>query len=192
MALVIGLVGEIGSGKGTSADMLAGFAREAGKSFIKMRFSDVLRETLTLWRLPHTRENLQALPTVMNRTFGEGTLTQAVKKRIEDAREDIIVLDGVRWGTDAELIRSCPAHLLLYITAEADLRFERTKERGENFKESDMTFEKFREAEQARTEIEIATIGASADVCIKNDGAKEKFAKALRTVWEQRIAPRLL
>ena len=42
MPLVIGLVGEMGSDKGASADMLVSFGKEAETSLVKMRFSDVL------------------------------------------------------------------------------------------------------------------------------------------------------
>jgi dephospho-CoA kinase len=50
--IVLGLVGEKGSGKQTFSDFLKKAAK--GKKIAHMRFSDILRETLELWSLELT------------------------------------------------------------------------------------------------------------------------------------------
>lgn len=171
MKLVIGIVGEIGSGKGT----FAAFVTEVlgPRRAARVRFSDVLRDTLTLWNLPHSREHLQALPVAMSTAFGADALTRAVQKRIEDQRADVILIDGVRWPSDVSLIRSFPRNLLVYITAEPQVRYERLKARNENAGEAAATFERFLTEGRAENERYIPRLGATADVRIVNAGSRD-------------------
>src|SRR5688572_17025142 len=106
MKIVIGLVGEKGSGKETFGNFLMEAAK--GKKVKRIRFSDLLNFTLKLWDLPQTRENLQNLAVLMDTNFGTGTLTGAVSKQIQDLEADIVILDGVRWETDEYLVRGFP------------------------------------------------------------------------------------
>src|SRR4051812_31081631 len=112
MKLVIGIVGEKGSGKETFATFLKEIIPD--KVIFHARSSDILAETLQIWDLVSTRHNLQQLAIVLDQGFGKGTLTHAVAKRIKDSNADIVVFDGVRWFSDAEMIRSFPENILVY------------------------------------------------------------------------------
>lgn len=173
MKIIIGLVGEKGSGKETFVQVL----REclSNVSINHVRTSDILKETLALWDLPITRRNLQDLAIVMDGGYGLGTLTRAMKARIEKDSSDIVIFDAVRWQSDAEMVRSFPKHFLVYITADIKTRYERTKARKEKQGESSASYEQFVEEEQIATELDIPKIGATAEAKILNNAGLTEY-----------------
>lgn len=169
--IVIGLVGEKGSGKETVGDIIINLM--PSKKIVRVRSSDILRETLTEWGLPLTRHNQQHLAIVMDQGFGLGTLSGAVKKRITTIDADVVLFDGIRWESDAELLKTFPYNFLIYVTAPADIRYERAKLRKEKVGEESATFEQFMKEEQVHTELAIPMIGATADAMVHNTGTQE-------------------
>lgn len=187
MPFVIGLVGEKGSGKGTFVEM---FQTVAAPTVVAgVRFSDVLRDTLTLWDVPETRAHLQDLAAIMVHQYGPDTLAHAVEERIRCTHADIVILDGIRWEADAMLLERFPAHLLVYITADPQARFDRLRARGENVGDAHATFEQFMGEERAVTEITIPRIGARADVCIVNNGTLAEYRAYVVAVCAQATVP---
>jgi dephospho-CoA kinase len=180
--LIIGLIGEKGSGKETVGNFILELV--GTKKAVRIRFSDILAETLTLWNLPLNRNNLQYMAIIMNQQFGAGTLTEAMRNRMKTIKADVIIIDGLRWETDIELLRSFPNNKLIYVTADEQTRYERIKARKEKIGEGSVTFDKFREEELMKNEILIPSLGKEADVTIVNDSDLEKLRakveKALR------------
>lgn len=172
--IIIGLVGEKGSGKETFGNFLIELAK--GKKVERVRFSDILYETLRSWSIDTTRFNLQHLAVVMDKGYGEGTLTNAIFQRIQNLRSDIVILDGVRWSTDEKLIRSFDKNFLIYITAKTDLRFERLQKRQEK-KDEAKTYAQFMSEEKAPNEVLIPKIGKRADLRVENNGTFEDLKK---------------
>lgn len=179
--LVIGLVGEKGGGKGTFAEMLAA-ETPRGVRCVRVRFSDLLRETLNQWALPITRQNLQNLSKVMVQTYGADTLAHATAQRIQRTDADIVVVDGVRWEEDRKLIRSFPHNILVYVTARPEVRYARIRGRGENTDDAHAGFTQFMVEEQAVAEIDIPRIGGTADIHIVNEGTVEECRAQAREV----------
>lgn len=173
---IIGLVGEKGSGKDTFAKYLQEIS---DKTVAHIRFSDLLKQTLKLWDLPITRANLQKLAQVLE-DFGTGTVAHGLEKQIQNTKADIIILDGIRWKPDVKLLKKFPKHLLVYITADPKLRFERLKSRGEKDGEAEMSFEQFSEEEKAPNELLIPEIGSGADYKIENNSSIENFEKEVK------------
>lgn len=180
MKIIIGLVGEKGGGKETFGDILIKLL--PNKRIARVRFSDLLAETLLLWSIPNTRENLQDLAIAMDKQFGEGTLTRAVQERIKKLSADIILLDGVRWMSDAELIRSFPKNYLIYITAPFKLRFERLKKRKQKSDEVTLTFKQFLYEENRKTELDIPKIAKKADFKIENNSTLLEFRGKIKSL----------
>jgi dephospho-CoA kinase len=178
--LVIGLVGEKGSGKETFGNLLQELL--PGKNIKRVRSSDVLVETLAIWGLEKTRENLQNLAIWMDETFGAGTLSKVVYQRIQDLEADIVIFDGVRWATDVEIINKFPDHRLIYITAPVQTRFDRLKKRQEKAYEETTSFEQFMSEEKKKNELLIPEIGGKADFRIENDGNMETFMKKIEDI----------
>jgi dephospho-CoA kinase len=178
--LVIGLVGEKGSGKETFGNLLQELLPD--KKILRVRSSDVLVETLKLWDLEKTRENLQNLAIWMDEAFGDGTLSNVVYQRIQSLEADIVIFDGVRWETDVEMLNRFANHLLIYITAPLQNRFERLKKRQEKAFEETTSFEQFLFEENKKNELLIPKIGAKADIKIENATTLEVFKEKIKSI----------
>ncbi len=178
--LVIGIVGEKGGGKETVGNILIELL--SPKRVIRVRSSDILRETLIQWDIPLTRHNQQHVAIVMNEGFGLGTLSKAVRKRIDVLDADIVLFDGIRWESDAELLHAFTHHKLIYVTADAKTRYERSVRRNEKADESSVTFQQFMQEELARTETNIPTIGKTADYTIINEQGPGELKEEIRKI----------
>lgn len=178
--LIIGLVGEKGSGKETFGNLLMEIAKS--KKIKRIRFSDVLNYTLKLWDLDLTRENLQNLAIAMDGAYGAGTLSQAIAKQIKDSEADIVILDGIRWKSDVDLLRTFSGNILVYITADLDIRYYRLKLRQEK-KDEAKTYEQFMKEEQAQNELLIPQIGSKSDYKITNNGSLEELRQKVEEFY---------
>lgn len=178
MKTVIGVAGKIGSGKGTFVKILKELIPQA--VIKQVRSGEILAETLDLWNIPTTRENLQNLFAMMDKTFGTGALSRAMGLRIEKTSEDIVIFDGVRRETDFRAIRQFKNNILVYIVANPALRFQRIKERNEKVGESEITFEQFLKQDEAESEREIYSIGNRANFRINNNDSLENFREEVK------------
>ena len=181
MKIVIGLVGEKGSGKETFVKLLKEVSPKL--SISHTRFSDILNETLRAWDIPTNRENLQKLAVIMKDGFGVNTLSHAVYQRIGNEKSQVIILDGVRWETDVKLIKNFSNNILIYITSDLMIRFERLKTRQEKSSEENTTFEQFMKEEKAENELLIPKIGQSADVTIINNTSLDDFRSKVASFY---------
>lgn len=186
MRILIGLVGEKGSGKGTFAKVFTEYA--GGATVERVGFSDFLKKGLTLWSLPDTRANLQKLAIAMNEAYGPDTLANAVRPSLAKHAADIVILDGVRLEADVRLVRSFPKNFLVYITADPHVRYERTRLRKEKEGEASATFEEFIAQEQVRTETLIPSIGKQADFSIVNNGGLGEFRHQIKNFFDAYVA----
>ncbi|TSC62330.1 MAG: Uncharacterized protein G01um101448_1059 [Parcubacteria group bacterium Gr01-1014_48] len=180
--VIIGVVGKKLSGKGT----FGMFLRETcvGKHVVLMGFSDILRDTLRDWDIPETRHNLQRLAIFMNHEFGEGTLARAVKRRLVRIDADIVVIDGVRWLSDRDMLRKIRGCMMVYVTANISYRFDR-RLAGQKTGEASVSREQFLIEEQAEPEQYIEEIGMSADATIENNGTPEEFRTKVQKFCEK-------
>ncbi len=173
MKILIGLVGEKGSGKETFVNVLRECLPDTTISHF--RTADILKQTLNIWHLPTTRRNLQDLAIVMDQHYGLGTLTRALAANIAKDENEIVIFDAVRWDTDVEMVRGFAKNYLIYITADVETRYFRTKARKEKEGEASTSYEQFMEEEKVGTELQIPKIGATADVKILNTGQLTEF-----------------
>lgn len=181
--IVIGLVGEKCGGKGTSIPLLKKLLPNTTISH--HRFSDPHTETLKAWRLATTRENYQKLTPMMRQTYGAGVLANAIKHRAQDDPAPIVVLDGVRWWEDVEMLKGLSQSRLIYITADAQTRYERSRLRKEKAGEGETSLEQFLIEEEAETEKDIPAIGKTADTMIENNGTIPEFEEKIKEAVEK-------
>lgn len=189
MKIVIGLVGQKGSGKGTFTATLKELAQNI--SAVQMRFRDIISDILEILGLPQTRGNMQKLPVLLIQGFGEGTITNAMKLRLGKVPMDIVVLDGIRTETDAQMLKNLPdtKNILVYVTTDAEIRFKRMKERGEKVGEKTATWEQFLREEEAEIEKQIPVIGAAADYKITNNGSLLEYKNEIEAFYQKFIQP---
>ncbi|MFH1789187.1 MAG: AAA family ATPase [Candidatus Altiarchaeota archaeon] len=169
MTFVVGLAGRIASGKGEVSRHLA----EKHRASI-FRFSDILRDVLEVLGLSNTRENLQELGAGLRASFGENVLTEAMKARIGKSTSKLVIVDGIRYKKEAELVRSFKENIIIFVDAPLKQRYKRAVKRGTRG-EAGMTLEKFRESEEKDTEKNLDEIKALADEVIENTSSVEKL-----------------
>jgi len=161
--IIIGLLGESGSGKDTVANYLQ---EKYGATL--MRFADPIKETLNIYFEKSSREDQQWLALEFRQRFGNDILSKAIKKKI-DHTEGLIVINGIRFWEDHEFVESFNPGKTIYVTADQKTRWERTKHRNEK-SDDNVSFEKFQEVENGmETEKHIPEIGKKADFTIWNE-----------------------
>jgi pantothenate kinase len=190
MKLVIGIVGTPLAGKETCANLFEKLLVEDGYSVSRHTFSEILRETLDLWDIPHGRDNEQKMAIIMNAEtgFSDGALSRAMRRRLMEDTADVTILDGVRWLGDERMIRSLAdvgvKTIIIYISADPKVRYTRLLARN-RAGESATTWEKFMQQEQVRTEVDITDIGLRAEIVLENNyDSVENFERDINRVYE--------
>jgi dephospho-CoA kinase len=170
--IVIGLIGEKGSGKGTVSDYLI---EKYGA--IHYGTSKILRRTLEDIHVPATRDNFAKLALVLKEGYGPSVIIDSLIKDMEKNGSDIIIADGIRMHGDVEPFRKKYGKNfhLIYVYADLKLRFKRTINRKEKEGEDKTTLEKFLEEEGRLTEVSIKEIGIQADFKINNNHTQKEL-----------------
>jgi len=165
--IIIGLVGETGSGKDTVAHYL-----KRRYDVQLLRFSLPLKKTLDLFFNKSSKKDQSWLYSVFKERFGEDVLHQGVRRYVEQ-HDGLMCVNGMRMMKDLDFIRSFKNNYVMYVTAEQELRWKRVVGRGEKSddRQSLEDFQKFEST--AETEKNIPAIGAKADFVIKNDGTMD-------------------
>jgi dephospho-CoA kinase len=178
--IVIGLVGETGSGKDTIWEYA-----HTHHGVKHLRFSDALKKTLGLFFEHPSKEDQMWLFTVLQERFGDDILHKSIKKYIDESHSRMFCINGVRMPADEEFVRSFPKHVMVYVTAPQKLRWERTVHRGEK-SDDGQPFEEFQKFEAtAPTEKHVPEIGARSEYKIENRGTLEDLHKAFDEVMEK-------
>ncbi len=164
---IIGLVGETGAGK----DAFCKIAKKIDSSILLLRFSQPLSSALGLFFNEIKKEDQQWLVNSLRDRFGEDILMKGVARKIENATEDVIFLNGVRVKEEADFIRSLGG-IIVYITTSPQKRWERIQNRGEKG-DDNVSYEKFLKIDSERPEMQVKEIGKKADKLIDNSGTLE-------------------
>ncbi|MDP1884602.1 MAG: AAA family ATPase [Candidatus Moranbacteria bacterium] len=179
--IIIGLVGEMGSGKDTAADYL-----ENKYGAHLFRFSDPLREALEVF-LPKEevgREDMIWLSNNIRRKYKNGVISDSLRRKFDRVNEGIIVLNGMRIKEDFEFVKSFPNSHVIYVTLDSKARWERIYDRGEKSDDA-VSFEKFQEYEKAETEVQIPEIGKKTDFRLENNGSKDDLRLKISEIMGQ-------
>lgn len=174
--MIIGLVGEKLAGKDTAANYLV---QKSGAEHF--RFADILDSILEELNLPISRENEVALGLGLRKIFGEHVLVKALEKRLRKSWAKLIIVNGIRMD-EMEVVKSWEGAQIIYITAPAQVRFERYQNRREKADDAVMDFEQFVKQDSGPTEVAIPELGKKADFKIENTGNLEDLHKKLDDV----------
>ncbi len=164
--IIIGLVGEIASGKDVTKKYL-----ELNYGASCHRFSSILRDVLGRLYMPITRENMQKISTILRQQFGPDLLAKILTEDVKNDPHEIIVVDGIRRHADITYLKNLPGFILVSIEVEAKTRYERLVKRNENADDSTKTYEQFLADGQKETELEIPAVMASANYKLDNNGS---------------------
>jgi len=179
MKLVIGLAGGIGSGKSIVSEHL-----QKKYNAVEHRFSKIFEDILDRLYLPHSRKYLQKLGKSLRKELGNDVIVNALKKDIEAGKAEIVVVDGIRYENEVEMLRSFKNNVFIFITAPPELRYGRCVARAERG-EAEITYKQFLKNEAAETEKWIAKIEKKADYVIENTGTVEELLERVDNIMEK-------
>lgn len=177
--IILGLVGEIASGKSAMAQ----FLEEEFKSETAS-FSQPLRQILDILSLPQSRENMVWLGVDLRERFGQDVLAKAVFKMIEKSPAEIICLPNIRLEGDVILLKTLPNFYLIRIEADQRTRYDRLTKRDQNTDDAGKTWEEFLADAQLPTEVTIKEVGKQARFVIDNNTCEANLCKQIRRIIE--------
>lgn len=163
--IVIGLVGEMASGK----DAVKKHLNEKYGA-VNCKFSTILRDVLDRLGVEKTRENMQNISTSLRGLYGEDLLAKTIVNDVSKLEGDIVIADGVRRMADIEYLAKLPNFALVKIEVKPEIRYERSKSRNENPGDAGKTFEQFMKDHEAEAEREVKVVMEKAGYSINNDG----------------------
>lgn len=181
MKLVVGLAGKIGSGKTVVSDYL-----HLKYGADQMRFSCILMDILDRLHLPPEREYLQKIGHSLRTSLGEDVIVNAFSEDLKENKSRIIIVDGIRYMNEVEMLRKFENNLLLYIDAPVEIRYNRCVRRGEKG-EGELSFQEFMRAEKRETERHLDEISKIADYSITNTKSIEDLYREIDRMITEKI-----
>ncbi len=172
--IILGFVGELAGGKGTSCKYLI---KKYNASYY--RFSTMLRDILDRLYIEQSRENIQTLSKALRKSFGNDLFSKVLCEDAKKDRRNLIIIDGIRRSPELLYLKKLKNFKLIYVTANLDIRLERIKKRGENSDDTKKTLAQFKRDEKSEVENEIPKIGKTADFIIDNNGSEKELYKQL-------------
>ena len=162
--IILGLVGEIASGKDVTKKYL-----EDNYGASCHRFSTILRDLLGRLYMPITRENMQNISTILRHQFGEELLAKIITEDVKNDPHEIVVVDGIRREADMIYLKTLSSFHLVSIEVNPKIRYERLVKRHENADDATKTYEQFLADGQKETELEIPKVMALSSYKLNNN-----------------------
>lgn len=163
--IIIGLVGEIASGKDTVANYLSKKYKSQTISF-----SASLRDILDRIFIPHTRVNFANLGIKLRELFGNDLLSKVVAQEIKNSKKKLFCLPNIRLSSDIEHLKKEPGFVLVAIETDKKTRYNRLIKRNQNTDDKSKTWTQFQKDAYLPTEIEIKNLMKTAKYTIDNNG----------------------
>lgn len=164
--IVIGLAGEIASGK----DTVAAYLKKKHQSET-ISFSQPLRNILDILFLPQTRENMSWLGTILRKKFGQDLLAKAITEQAENSKKKIVVLPNIRLPQDIIYLKKLPHFILVGINADPKTRYRRLIKRNQNSDDKTKTWKQFLKDARLPTETKIRKLIKKAKIVLDNNGS---------------------
>lgn len=180
--LIIGIAGEMGSGKEAISQYLVEKYKASSHNF-----SQVLTDIAKRLYLPVTRETQTAISGMIRTTFGQDIMAKVMASDSKEDLADIVVVQGIRRNQDMDHLRELPNFKLIYVEADIVLRYGRVKKRGEKENDATMTFEQFKHSHTYETELAIADLKQYAAHVVNNDGTYEQLYKQIDEIVAQHM-----
>ncbi len=187
MKLVIGLAGERYSGKTTFVRILEDLVKP--HTFGQISYEEILRNLLRFVFAKPPQSNFPKFAAELERHYGKGTITTTVRDSMLRASFEVMVFNGLRFNGDAEMIKdNFRSYLLVYVTANLNIRWGRARKLGAREGEDEVTFEQFLADERSYAEASVPEMGASADfVKIVNERSPEDFRRQIAGFYQEYV-----
>ena len=142
---------------------------------VTFRFSDMLRDVLTRLHLETSRANMQTISTLLRQQFGDDLMSKVIAADVAEADAPLIITEGIRRPSDITYLKQVPGFVLVALTADPKVRFERITKRTENPDDATKTWEQFEQEQKQEAEQKIKELMQDADFTIDNDGTKKEL-----------------
>ena len=166
--IIIGLAGQISSGKDTVADYLS-----KKYNSVTVSFSQPLRDILKRLYMPIDREHLSGLAQCIIDKFGTDVLSKTIATEIESSDKQIFVLPNIRREADYLHLKHNSGFVLVGINTDLKKCYERLIKRGQNEDDKKKTWEQFQKDLQLSTEVDIAELVKKSSIKLDNNGSLE-------------------
>jgi dephospho-CoA kinase len=175
MKKVIGILGTIGSGKGTIANFLKNFG------YKKINMGNLVRAEAKKRKIKPTRENLHNLQLKLRKNNPYYFIDKVIAK-IEKSKHKRWVVDGLRNPEDAEKLKKIFKAKIIFVDAPVKLRWERVKKRRRGG-EAKISLKKFIEIEKKENKMfKFNLTKKYADFKIVNDSTKEELYRKVMKI----------
>jgi dephospho-CoA kinase len=178
--IVIGLAGQIASGKDTIADYIV---KKYGG--ISLSYSQSLRDILNRIFQPIDRANLVWLGQTLVDRFGTDILSKVLSKEIELSDKKIFVLSNIRREGDISCFKDWPGFVLIGVETDPKICYERLTKRSQNTDDQIKTWEQFQKDLQLSTEVTIDGLIKKSSIQVNNDGSLEDLYKQVDKIIEE-------
>ncbi len=178
--IIIGIAGEIASGKDTVGQYIA-----EKYDALSLRFSQPLRDTLDRLHLEQNRENMSKLSLYLRKAFGEDSLSKVMLADAANSSKDIVIVDGVRRLPDIIHMETDEHFYFVYVEADSEKRYARLIGRRQNSDDATKTPAQFEKDAKLETELQIRGLKERADFIINNDGRLEELYAQVDKVVEE-------
>ena len=178
--IILGLVGEIASGKDTVAKYL-----KEKHGFQTIKFSTPIRKILDALNLPQSRENMVWVGINVRNRFGENIFGNVIAKECENSTANLIVLPNVRFKPDIAYLKQMNNFYLIHISSEPQIRYQRLIHRNQNSDDQTKTWEEFINDGELPTEITIREVAKIAKHTIKNNGTLDQLHQQIDQLMDK-------
>jgi uridine kinase len=181
--LILGVAGEMGSGKGVIAKYVV--LEHKGNMH---RFSTMLRDVLQRMYIEESRDNIAKLSLMLRQNFGEEVFANTMYHDTQNDQHDIVVIDGIRRMADITYLKQLPNFKFIYVDADLETRYKRVVGREENENDAKKTLDEFKRDQELESETQIRDLKNYADYVIENGGAFQDLYKRIDEIINENIA----
>ncbi len=183
--VIIGIAGEMGSGKGTVTGYLV---EKYGAQHL--RYSHILEDILARLSLEYTRQNLAILGEGLRATFGGNILSQALRADITASEAPVVVFEGIRKKEELDAMRDLDGFVFLYVDAPIETRYRRLVMRNEKVDDNTKTFDDFQKDHLRPADRDVPRLEEEADYIIDNSvGYEEMYRQVDQLMTTLNVAP---
>jgi len=174
---IIGVAGMPGAGK----SLVVKAAYELGFKVVVM--GDEVREEAKRRGIEATPENLGRLMLELREMEGPASIAKRCLRKIQKAKEDFVLVDGVRSMYEVEEFKKhFPNFILLAVHASPETRFRRLFKRRRS--DDPVRWKNFVERDNRELKVGLGNVIALADYVLVNEGGMEEFVEMAKQFLE--------
>jgi dephospho-CoA kinase len=122
---------------------------------------------------------------VLRGTFGKDLFSKIIAEEIKNSKAKLIILPNVRTNIDLIHLKKLPGFVLVAITADPKIRYERLTKRGQNADDKTKTWDQFKNDQHLSTEIHIKKLAKKAHYHLDNNGNERELYSQIEEIFKK-------